>query len=143
MNEQLSLFDLEPAPVKPRKPPAPCEACGKVEVNHWIHVLDTAKAGHPVCISMNLTLNHIAYSMGQGYTKPGEKPYPCCHDQHGIHGKKIANPTREHWLDHVRVDIERAAKGPWARQLWHLIRAVADLREKYGITPDEAPVIPE
>jgi hypothetical protein len=147
LDGQLSALDLlepiaAPAPAPKISPHQPCEACGEVEFMQHIMPRDSEKFGHPVCQSMNLTLNHISYSMGQGYIQPGAQPYPCCHDKHGIHGKKIGKPTREHWLDHVRVDIERA-KVKWKLHLPSLIGAVGELRVRYGVTPDEAPVVTE
>lgn len=139
MDGQLDALDL----ITPVGLTRWCEACGDVEFMQTIHDRDTQRFGHPVCVSMNLTLNHVQYWMIAASGSWGEdEPYPCCHDKHGIHGKKISKPTREHFLDHARADIARA-RTKWQLHLPSLIKAVADLRAQYGITPDEAPVIPE
>ena len=143
--EQLSLLDLlepEPTPEPPVKQSLSqwCEACGEVEFMQQLMPGETKRFGHPVCLGMNLTLNHIHYSMGQTNTHDLRDPYPCCHDKHGIHGKKISKPTREHWLDHVRVDIERA-QAKWKLHPISLMHAVEQMRGKHGITPAEAPII--
>ena len=142
-----------PRPTEPAIPESPltCPACGETEPNamlahnnHHIMPIDTREHGHPVCIGMNLTRNHVHYYLkrASGHVWPGETPMPCCYDKHGIHGKKISKPTRTHYLDHAKFDLARAAK-TWRLHLPSLIKAVADLRTQYGITPDEAPVITE
>lgn len=148
----LELLQSAPTEYKTPAAPAPathnsmsrwCEACGEIEFMQTIHDRDSALHGHPVCLGMNLTLSHVHYYLkraGGGW--PEEDPTPCCYDKSGIHGKKISKPTRAHYLDHAQFDIARAAH-KWKRHLPSLIKAIGALREKHGITPDEAPVIQE
>ncbi|MGL3805871.1 hypothetical protein ACSYDW_07200 [Paeniglutamicibacter sp. R2-26] len=148
--DQLSLLDLltedpEPAPATtlpaPRIDPHPwCEACGEHEYMAHLMPSESARFGHPVCMGMNLTLNHISYAMGQANTHEEREPYPCCHDKHGIHGKKISKPTRQHWLDHANAYIARA-QVKWKNHPMSLLAEVGELRVRHGIAPDEAPVI--
>lgn len=141
--DQPSLLDLlapEPEPPAPREDPWKlCEACGEKEIYSWIHPNASAKFGHPVCIGMELTLNHIHFAMGQSTLALNGGSYECCLDKHGIHGKKISKPTREHWLDHAHAYIERA-KTKWNRHPLSLLAAVGEIRAKHSVAPDEAPV---
>lgn len=141
---QLSALDLLAPPPPPKREPTawvtppPCEACGGNGLYDWIHPLDSQRFGHPVCIGMNLTLNHIHHGMGRAGGK-WDETIPCCHGKGTLHGKTINKPTRDQWLDHARLDIERA-KVKWANYLPSLIKAVGDLRHEYGVAKDEAPV---
>ena len=143
----MSALDLLEPPTPPKREPSawisprPCEACGKTEINHWSHPMDSQRFGHRVCIAMNLTLNHVHHGLARAAGKWDDE-ISCCHDKHGIHGKSIKRPTREQWLDHARSDMERA-KAKWVNHLPSLIAEVGLLRVKYGITPDEAPVVSE
>lgn len=152
---QVSIFDLlkpEKRPEPPVDPHAsyemlnPCPACGEKSatdfmagLNHWGMPSDREKFGHEVCVSMNLKLNHVHHALARAGRKWDEDT-PCCYDKNGLHGKAVRKPTREQWLDHARFELIRT------RQLWHLhmdslIQAVAECRERYGITPHECPVL--
>lgn len=138
--DALALLTPEPAPVTQRPSRVPCEACGVPELSPWLHPEFTKKFGHPVCINMQLTYNHIRFALAASHAVDGITQ--CCYDKHGIHGKAVRKPTREQWLDHARAYID-AAKSRWALHLPSLIGAVGGLRVKYGVTPDEAPVVTE
>lgn len=146
--EQLSLLDLlaaepEPAAPAPRTNPHPwCEACGEHEYMSYLMPGESKAFGHPVCIGMNLTLNHIHYAMGMANINAERDPYPCCHGGGTLHGKTIRNPTRQHWIDHANAYIERA-KVKWKNYPLSLLAEIGELRVKNGISPDETPDITE
>lgn len=141
MAGQLDLLDLlpKPAALTPApEPPLTCPGCGQTSpsthlagLNHWIHPADTRDAGHPVCIGMNLTRNHVQYwcmVISGAYQSPDKK---CCHGAIKTH---VGRERREYWMDHLRQDIIASFRY-WREALW-----LEPMLTKYGIDIEEVEV---
>jgi len=138
-----ALALLEPDPTAAGPTPAtiaalagPCQGCGVdstnplwFEINHTIMPRDTQRTGFPVCVSMNLTYNHIVYAMGQVVAK---EPSTCCYGKQSLHGRTVNKPTREQLLDHVHA-YYNYAKGPWRLRLEELASEVLGLALIRGV----------